>query len=330
MKKFSIILFFVLFSLSLFSQELKCNIQVISSKIQGTNRQVFQTMQNALYEFMNSRVWTKNVFSEEERIECNFLLQLNNQISVDEFEGTLQIQSRRPVYGSSYNTTIMNYVDKDLHFKYVEFETLEYDETTYLSNLTSILAFWAYIIIGLDYDTFSTEGGSEYFKKAETVVDNAQQASGKYVGWVSYETNKYNRYWVIENIQNTKYSPIREFLYDYHRLGLDIMSSKVNEGRQQIAESLILLQKVYRDKPDLFMPFLNMMLEAKSDEFVNIFSESFADEKARVVNILNEIDPSNTSKYKQILQSNQSQIPNQNQSQGQNQNQNQFQNQGNY
>jgi len=284
-------------------QELKCNIQVVSQQIQGTNKQVFQTLQTAIYEFMNNTVWTNHVYNMDERIECNLMFNITEQLSADEFKGTLQVQSRRPVFNTNYNTVMFNHMDNNLHFRYVEFEPLEFDETKHLSNLTSILAYYAYIIIGLDYDSFSMLGGSPYFTKAENIVNNAQNA--RELGWKSFEsTDHKNRYWLINDIFDDKYVPIREFMYRYHRLGLDMMDEKVVEARTSLAESLENLQKVYREKPDPFMQFMRIVLDAKSDEFVNIFTESFTEEKNRVLLILNEIDPSNKNKYQKISQTN--------------------------
>jgi hypothetical protein len=305
MKKLRINILFLLISIPVlnYGQELKCNVQIVSQQIQGTNKQVFQTMQTAVYEFMNNMVWTKHVYSIDERIECNLMFNITEQLSADEFKGTLQIQSRRPVFNTNYNTVMFNYMDNDIHFRYVEFEPLEFDETQHLSNLTSILAFYAYIILGLDYDSFSFEGGTPYFQKADNIVNNAQNASE--IGWKSFESTSHrNRYWLVNDILDEKYAPIREFIYRYHRLGLDIMDSKVVEGRAIVAETVVSLQKVYRQKPDPFMQILKVILDAKADEFVNIFSESFTEEKNRVVTILQEIDPTNKSKYDKILSSN--------------------------
>lgn len=297
---FIICIFFTVFYKTL-SQELKCNVQVVANEIQGTNKQVFQTLQSELYEFMNNTSWTNHVFSNEERIECNFLLRINNQTS-DEFSGTLQIQARRPVYNSSYKTTLINLIDNNVYFQYVEYEPLEFNPASYISNLTSLFAFYAYIVLGFDYDSFSLEGGTPFFQIAEKIVNNAQNAK-ETAGWLSYESNKKNRYWLVENLLSDKYSSLREFTYNYHRLGLDRMSEKINEARVQISEDLLLLRKIYREKPSLSMPFFDIILDAKSDEFVDIFSESFPDEKARVVNILSEIDPSNQEKYRKIISS---------------------------
>ena len=287
-------------SLGIYSQELNCNIQLVTQQIQGTNKQVFETLQGAIYEFMNNTSWTTHVFDVDERIECNMLFNLQDQMGDDEFRGTLQIQVRRPVYNSSFNTVLFNYIDNDLLFKYVEYEPLQFSENSHISNLTSILAYYAYIILGLDYDSFSYEGGTEFFQKAEKIVNNAQNASHK--GWKSIESqSRKNRYWLIYNILNEDFSPAREFIYRYHRMGLDMMYEKLNEARAEIAESLKLLQQVHRNKPDPFMHFLQVIYDAKSDELVNIFKDSFPEEKTRIFAILNEIDPANTSKYEGII-----------------------------
>lgn len=293
----------VLFPGRVFSQELKCNVQIVSQQIQGTNKQVFQTMQTAVYEFMNNTNWTNHVYQIDERIEVNFMFNITEQLSADEFKGTLTIQSRRPIFNTNYNTTLINFVDNNIHFRYVEFEPLQYDVTQHLSNLTSLLAYWAYMIIGLDYDSYGYLGGGPYFQQAENIVQNAQNA--REGGWKPFESLDHkNRYWLVTDILNDGYRPLREFNYSYHRMGLDMMDSKVNEGRAVIAESLDKLQLVYREKPDPFIYWLQLILDAKSDEMVNIFSESFTEEKNRAVNILQEIDPANKTKYDKIQASN--------------------------
>ncbi len=284
----------------LWAQELRCNIQVNTQKIQGTNRTVFQTLQTSLYEFMNNTAWTNHVYGFDERIECNIMLNITEQLGSDEYKGTIQVQARRPVFNSSYNTTMLNFLDNNLHFRYREFDKIEFTETSHLSNLSSTLAFYAYIILGIDYDSYSNLGGSEYFLKAEKIVTNAQNAPER--GWKAYEGNRKNRYWMVENLLNSKYRPLREVYYRYHRQGLDRMSEKPTEGRAEIAESLALLQKVYREKPDPYLFGLQLFFDAKNDELVNVFSESFPSERARVVNILIEVDNPNASKYKTILE----------------------------
>ena len=284
---------------TLVAQELKCNIQINSQQIQGTNKKVYQTLQTALYEFMNNRAWTSQTYSVNERIECNILISVTEQISADEFTGSIQVQSRRPIFNSSYNTTMLNYLDQNFNFRYVEFESLELNENSHQSNLCDVMAFYAYIILGLDYDSFSLDGGSEFFTKAEKIVNNAQSSGDK--GWKPFEAkNNKNRYWLVKNILDKQYEPVREFNYKYHRLGLDLMSTKPNEGRTEITNNLLLLQKVYRAKPDPFLHFYHVIFDAKSDEFVSIFSEGSTDEKNRAFQTLTEIDNANAAKYKKI------------------------------
>ncbi|MDR1864848.1 MAG: DUF4835 family protein [Bacteroidales bacterium] len=280
-------------------QELRCNIQLVTTQIQGSNKSVTDALQTALYEFVNTRVWTGNSFSAEERIECNMLLNIKSMVG-NEFSGTLQVQSRRPVYNSVYGTTVFNFQDETLKFNYVEGSPLEFSDITYHSNLTSIIAFYVYIILGIDYDTFSLNGGTSYFRKAETVVTNAQKSGEK--GWQAYEGSggNRNRYWIAQNFLDDRYRNVREFLYKYHRQGLDRMSSRPNEVRSDMADYMKLLQEVYRRKPDPYMLLLQLIFDAKASEWVEIFSNSQSEEKNRVVKILKEIDPSNISKYNNI------------------------------
>lgn len=293
------LLFFLVVILCLntvFAQELRCNISISAQKIQGANKTVFETMQSDLYEFMNNRKWTDHQYAMDERIECNFFINLDEQISSDEFKGSIQVQVRRPIFNSSYETNLLNIKDNDFHAKYVEYQTLEFNETSNKDNLTNILAFYAYIVLGMDYDSFSPEGGTEFFQKAQTIVNNSQNATEK--GWKASESER-NRYWLVENILNKSYSGFRSCTYQYHRLGLDLMADKPEEGRGVIAESLKSIQKVFRARPSLYI--LQVFFDAKSDELVNIFSKSFPDERNRITVILNECDPSNGSKYEKIL-----------------------------
>jgi len=298
MKRIWLLIIVCFITQRLIAQELRCNISISATKIQGANKTVFETMQSDLYEFMNNRKWTDHQYSMDERIECNFFISLEEQISSDEFKGSIQVQARRPVFGSSYETILLNIKDKDFHAKYVEYQTLEFNETSNKDNLTNILAYYAYIILGMDYDSFSPEGGTEFFQKAQAIVNNSQNAPQK--GWKAFESER-NRYWLVENILNKSYSGFRSCTYQYHRLGLDIMADKAPEGRGVIAESLKSIQKVFRARPSLYI--LQVFFDAKSDELVNIFSKSFPDERNRVTVILNECDPSNGSKYEKILKS---------------------------
>jgi hypothetical protein len=295
------LMFFVVLMTGLnatFAQELRCNISISAQKIQGANKTVFETMQSDLYEFMNNRKWTDQKFAMDERIECNIFINLEEQISSDEFKGYIQVQLRRPVFNSSFETILLNIKDNDFQAKYVEYQTMEFNETSNKDNLTNILAYYAYIILGMDYDSFSPEGGTEFFQKALSIVNNSQNAREK--GWKAFESER-NRYWLVENILNKAYSGFRNCTYQYNRQGLDVMSDKAPEGRAAIAESLKSIQKVFRSRPSLYI--LQIFFDAKSDELVNIFSNSFPDERNRVSVILNECDPSNGTKYEKILKS---------------------------
>ena len=298
MKRIWLLIIFCFVSQYIWAQELRCNISISSTKIQGANKTVFETMQSDLYEFMNNRKWTEHQYNQDERIECSFFISLEEQISSDEFKGSIQVQVRRPIFNSSYETVLLNIKDNDFHAKYVEYQTLEFNETSNKDNLTNILAYYAYIILGMDYDSFSPEGGTEFFQKAQAIVNISQNAREK--GWKAFESER-NRYWLIENILNKAYSGFRSCTYQYHRQGMDIMSDKAPEGRAVIAESLKTIQKVFRSRPSLYI--LQIFFDAKSDELVNIFSKSFPDERNRVSVLLNECDPSNGSKYEKILKS---------------------------
>lgn len=295
------ILFFIFIFITtttfILGQELNCQVQVASQQVQATDKQIFQNMQKDIFEFMNNTKWTNHVFNIEERIECSFLINITSWDMTDKFEGTIQITARRPVFNSSYNTVLINFIDKDFEFRYSDYTPLEFSETTHKSNLTSVLAFYAYVILGLDYDTFSKNGGTEFYQKAENIVNNAQSDPNA-KGWKAFEGNK-NRYWLVENILNPTFAPLRECLYQYHLLGLDKMHKQVNTGRTSVLDALYKLEKVHSQKPTAFL--LQLFFQAKSDEIVNIFSESFQQEKVKAANLLKKIDPANSSKYNNIL-----------------------------
>lgn len=301
--RYCLIILLIMLSIPAWSQELNCNVQISAQRVQGSNRQVFETMQRDIYEFMNSTVWTNHIFSYAEKIDCNILININDQLSSDEFRGTIQVQLRRPVYNTTYNSTMLNFIDNNFQFRYVEFQPLEFDPNTHRSNLVSTLAYYAYIILGTDYDSFSPLGGTEFFRIAEKIVNNAQNAPES--GWKPYDSSRNrNRYWLVKNILDAGYEPVRLFLYEYNINGLDRMESRIGEARINMVESLRMVQEVYRSKPDPFMYFLQVVLEARSDEFINVFAEAFPEEKSRVIEILTEIDPSNKAKYESIISSN--------------------------
>lgn len=298
MKKiFSLFVFIALFS-TVYSQEFNVVVQVTSPQVEGTEKKIFETLQQELNDFVNNRKWTNFNYKPEERIEGTILVTVSSRVSSDQFVARINVALRRPVFNASYNSPLLNYIDKDFEFTYVEFQPLEYNDNTYSSSLTSTIAYYLYIYLGLDGDSFARMGGSQYYEKAQNVVNLAQNAREK--GWKGFESQK-NRYWMIENLTNPTYSSVREAMYKYHRLGLDVMSEDVERGRASINESLELLRKANRERPGLFI--LQLFLEAKRDELINIYSGASPMDKTQAVNILKEIDPANAARYQRILES---------------------------
>ena len=298
MKKVYLIaaLFVALFASSAEAQELEIRIQVNHSQLQGVDNTKYENMQKALNEFVTNQIWTNNVFKTEERIKCNMLLNITKEVYSDEFQGTLQVVSSRPVYGTGYDSPMLNILDKNIQFKYADGETLIFNENSH-DELTSLIAYYVYIIIGFDYDSFGKMGGTPYFEKAQKIVNNAQGSN--FAGWKSFETNKRNRYWLAENLMNSIYAPVREYIYKYHRLGLDLMGTRLADGCASIAEGMNDLLKVHRQKSDSYL--MSIFFDAKADEIVNIFSNSSDQaQQNKVYNFLKEIDASNLSKYDKI------------------------------
>ena len=289
-------LFVAIFAQSAAAQELEIRIQVSHSQLQGVDNSKYENMQKALNEFATNQIWTNNVFKTEERIKCNMLLNITKEVYSDEFQATLQVVSSRPVYGTGYDSPMLNILDKNIQFKYADGETLIFNENSH-DELTSLIAYYVYIIIGFDYDSFGKMGGTPYFEKAQKIVNNAQGSN--YAGWKSFETNKRNRYWLAENLMNSIYAPIREYIYKYHRLGLDLMGTRLADGCASIAEGMNDLLKVHRQKSDSYL--MSIFFDAKADEIVNIFSNSSDQaQQNKVYNFLKEIDASNLSKYDKI------------------------------
>jgi len=281
------------------AQELNCQVTVLSPQIQSSDKRVFTTMQTAIYEFMNNTRWTGDKFLNQERIECSMQITINDRPSNDAFSGTIQIQSNRPIFKSSYNSPVFNFNDENFNFRYLEYQQLEFSETGNTSNLTNVLAYYAYTIIAIDYDAYSPLGGSPYFLKAQAIVSNAQAGAEK--GWKAFESTR-NRYWLNENMLNPIFRPVRQIYYDYHRKGLDVMTEKKEDAVAAIAAGIESLKKVHRDKPGSLL--LQVFFTAKAEELVNIFSQAFPDVKNRVKATLDEIDPANMNKYEKIIKGN--------------------------
>ena len=298
MKRYLIIFSLVISGFLSFAQEMNCIVNVSSPQIEGTDKRVFETMQNAIYEFVNNRKWSNYNFKVEERIECTILITVTDRLSTDEFKGNINLVLRRPVLNSAYNSVLLNYIDKNFQFRYAEFQPLDYSEGTFTSNLTSVMAYYIYMYLGMYFDSFSPNGGQAFFVKAQDVVTAAQNANE--AGWKAFDGTR-NRYWMVENFLNPGNSALRDFAYKYHHLGLDQMYEKVDAGRENCTQSLDGIKTLYNTKPDLFA--LQLLTDAKRDEFVNLYSDTRVppSEKATVVNIFKEIDPANGSKYQAIL-----------------------------
>jgi hypothetical protein len=298
MKKALLIFSFLFILLQIHAQEFDCQISVSAQKLSGDKR-IFETLQTSLYDFLNNHKWSNFNIKVEERIECSMLITINEQLGTDEFKGTLNVVLRRPVYNTAYNTILLNHIDKDFQFRYTEYQPLDYADGQFSSNLTSVFAYYCYMICGFYFDSFSPDGGTPYFEKAQDVVNSAQNAQE--LGWKAYEGQK-NRFWMTENVLNASNSQLRDFSYKYNRLGLDVMYDKLEQGRSAITESLEYLQSMYNAKPDLFL--LQLILDTKRDELVNIYSDQKVPptEKTNVSNLLKEIDPANGSKYQAILE----------------------------
>ncbi|MDQ3191823.1 MAG: DUF4835 family protein [Bacteroidota bacterium] len=297
-----IIVFFSIITTAVSAQELNCTVQVLSQQVQGTENRVFQTLETGIFEFMNNTKWTTDAFTMDERIECSIMINVTERVSNDEFKATISIQSRRPIYKTSYNSVMLNYSDNDFTFRYLEYQPLEFSINSFNSNLTSVLAYYAYIIIGLDYDSFSLQGGTPYFQKAQTIVANAQGTGGsEELGWKAHLSIK-NRYWYVENMINLTFEPIRSANYIIHRKALDKMTENMEDSRKEVIDALETLKTVHKIKPTSYN--MQVFFNAKADEMVNIFAKAMPSDKQKAVQILSEIDPGNLSKYQKILTSN--------------------------
>lgn len=296
----SCFLFFVYF---VRGQEIQSKVTVNASRVgTQTDKKVFQTLQTALTNFVNTRKWTKETFQPNERIVCNFLL---NVTAADNgnIQSTLTIQAARPVYNSSYESPLINFIDESVNFRYVEYQNLEFNENRVsgtdpaASNLTAIFAYYINIILGLDFDSFSLRGGDPYFQKAQNIVNNAPDGRDL-SGWRAFDGQR-NRYWLMENLTNSRYALLHDAMYSYYRLGMDNMYDNENDARNAIMNTLNLLNNVSKDAPNLMM--LQFFFLGKSTEFIKIFKKAPADERSRALEMLARLDVSNANNYKQEL-----------------------------
>lgn len=291
-----------LFSIALFlgtwtfAQELNVQVTVNTPKLQTVDAKVFDNFQNSVQEFMNNQRWTDVEYEQEERIEVNLQITIDEEVTPTSFKGEFLIQAVRPIYNSDQETVLFTHRDPDIEFTYQEYQPLDYNETAFSNNLTSLLAFYTYVIIGLDYDSFVPFGGTPYFQKAQEILNNATGA-GK--GWVALDANNNrNRYFLIENILSPKVTDYREAMYNYHRQGLDVMASDVNTGRAFMATALESLQTVNRNYPNSMI--LQVFSNSKRAEIIDVFKVSSTEEKNKVVQVMSRIDRSKSSEYQAI------------------------------
>ena len=287
-----------LFTLEVQGQELNCNVIVnVGPGVETTERRVFTDMETAFFQFMNGRRWTNDVFTNDEKINCNLIITIESRPTVGNFTASVQIQSSRPVYNTNYESLIFNFADRDWQFEYVESQPLEFNDNNYTNNITSMLAFYAYVIIGLDYDSFEKLGGTPYFQKAQLTVNNTQQANRP--GWSQFEGNFRNRFWLAENLNSQQLVPAREAIYKYHRLALDQFNDNPEAARTIVLEVLQDLQQAARRKPNSIL--IISFFDAKNGEIASMFEQGNLQVRRQAYEIAKQLDPSNTTKYESII-----------------------------
>lgn len=282
------------------AQEISCKIDLNSQKATTVPQSVFKTLQGQINEYMNQRVWTEDLFENNERINVNMTLVIEEELTPTTFRANLIIQSSRPTFGSNYTTALFEHVDKDIVIEYEEFQPIEFSENVFNDNLGSILAFYSYFIIGLDYDSFSELGGTRYFEKAQQIINNVPpNLAGKYPGWVSTENSR-NRYWLAENMLSPRMRSFRKAMYTYHLDGLDLMAEDTERAKANMMTALNSIEKSNREYPNTIM--MVVFINSKAAELVEVFKPSARAQRSRVYDILVRLNPANASKYR-ILRS---------------------------
>jgi len=301
----------IIFSLSFllavpaaFSQELQARVTVLSRGINSTvDKKIFTTLQTQLNNLMNSRRWTNDQFQSNEKIVCSFILSVESILETNNYKATLTVQTARPIFNTSYQSALVNYLDADVAFKYVEFQPVEFNENRVqgtdasVANLPAIFAYYAYMILGLDYDSFSPKGGDEFYRKAQNIINNSPE--GKYIsGWKVFDGVR-NRYWLNENLINTRYNIVHDAIYKYYRSGLDKLYENEAEGRKNILQSLLQLQAFNRENPNTMI--LQFFFQGRAQELIGIFRKGSDEEKTKLIELITELDIVNAPLYKQEL-----------------------------
>ncbi len=304
--KHSILLLIILtvFNVANYAQELQSKVTVVASRVPTTvDKKIFQTLQTQLTNFINNRKWTSETFQPQEKIECNFLLNIDRVVETNVYHASLTVQAARPVYNSSYVTALINFQDADVAFRYVEYQPVEFNENrvqgsdALASNLTATIAYYVYTILGLDYDSFGAKGGDIFFQKAQSIVNNAPEGR-EISGWKAFDGLR-NRYWLMENLLNSRYNIVHDVIYSYYRQGLDNMYNNEATARQQILTSLTQLQALNQQSPNTMI--VQFFMQGKSPELIKIFKKASPPDKSRAVELLQKLDVANAAKYKEEI-----------------------------
>ncbi|MDB5192166.1 MAG: hypothetical protein JWQ96_1729 [Segetibacter sp.] len=287
-----------------YAQEIQARVTVNASRVPNTvDKKVFQTLQTQLTNFINNRKWTGDAFQPNEKIECSFLLNIDQLVETNVYRASLTIQAARPVFNSSYQTALINFQDGDVSFRYVEYQPTEFNENRVqgsdplASNLTASFAYYIYTILGLDYDSFSPKGGDVFFQKAQNIVNNAPEGRG-ISGWKAFDGLR-NRYWLTENLMNNRYNVIHDVIYNYYRQGLDGMYQNEAIAREEILNALTRLQSINQENPNTMI--VQFFMQGKSQELIKIFKKASPPDKIRAIELLQRLDVPNAGNYKQEL-----------------------------
>ncbi|WP_325636179.1 DUF4835 family protein [Parapedobacter sp.] len=294
----AIVLFFFTSLKTGLAQDLNARVQILSPQVQNTNKRALEVLEKAISDFLNNRTWSTNQVQPQERIDCSFVITINTWDGSSNFTAQAQIISTRPVFNTSYNSPVLSISDNNFNFNYTEGQLMDYSDQQYMNNLTSLLAYYAYIIVGLDADTFEQSGGTPFYTAAQNIVNNAQNTG--FTGWRSMEGMN-NRFWLVNNLLDRRYQPLRDFLYSFYLNGLDSMSDNVQQARKHILDLLPQLKEV--DRLAQGAVFNQVFFTAKSDELVGIFGGMGPQERVQAYNILAEVDPANANKYESLRNS---------------------------
>lgn len=301
MKRALIAILFLIGSAHSIAQELNCQVSVINTPaltLGPVEKEVFTELENSIYDFMNNTKWTNDIYEIEERVNCNILITITDIPTPTTYKGKIQVQSTRPVFNTSYNTTLFNFVDNDFSITYLRNSAiLPMNNYQFRDNLSAILSFYAYMILGYDYDSFELKGGDPYFKAAQQIANNARNSGDE--GWSAAAGRKRNRFWIVDNVLQPVFSPLRNAYYNYHLLGFDQMYLDMASGRKTVLETLQTLEKIQRSRPGSIN--LQLFFTSKSNELISLFSQAEVKEKSSAISILKKLDPANSAEYQKIM-----------------------------